>query len=288
MALPNNLIGSVVNSSLSGSTYVGNLLNTGAAAAKTAFAKASQFIPGMRSLNVMGIKDGLGARKTLSTASVSAPGEKDWRVRLSVPSIFMPLSGPLAPLALTDNNLIFPYTPTVNMQFEANYAIQNAVHTNYPFNAYNYSSIQLIQINADMYVQNSADAAYWVAAVHFLRAASKMRYGANTPDAGAPPPVLKLNGYGDFVFKNVPVIINNVQFDLPKDCDYISCTIGDDRSNLEDYENKKINAPAVGWAPSLSQITVQLLVQYARSDVSQFNLNDFINGRYIEGSGGFI
>jgi hypothetical protein len=45
------------------------------------------------------------------------------------------------------------------------------------------------------------------------------------PKAGNPPPIVFLNGYGNYVFKNVPVAITNFQVQLPKDCDYISCDV---------------------------------------------------------------
>jgi hypothetical protein len=34
-----------------------------------------------------------------------------------------------------------------------------------------------------------------------------------------------LNGYGNFVFKNVPVIVTDVKITLPNDCDYIGCDV---------------------------------------------------------------
>jgi hypothetical protein len=42
------------------------------------------------------------------------------------------------------------------------------------------------------------------------------------------------------------------------------------------------------WAPSQSLITVQVKPQYSRAAVSQFNMNNFVNGKYVQGEGGFI
>ena len=39
--------------------------------------------------------------------------------------------------------------------------------------------------------------------------------------AGNPPPIIFLNGYGSYVFKNVPVIVTQFSVQLDNDCDYI-------------------------------------------------------------------
>jgi hypothetical protein len=116
-----------------------------------------------------------------------------------------------------------------------------------------------------------------------------MAFGADT-NAGAPPPVLKLNGYGDFVFNNVPVVVTNFQVDLPKDVDYISSSFvrGYEDTGTEDG-GQFVNG--VGYAPVRSTITVTLQPVYSRSSVRNFNLQDFVNGKYIsntDGMGGFI
>jgi hypothetical protein len=43
--------------------------------------------------------------------------------------------------------------------------------------------------------------------------------------SGNPPPLLKLNGYGDYVFKNVPVVVKSFSVDLPQDANYINTAI---------------------------------------------------------------
>ena len=59
-----------------------------------------------------------------------------------------------------------------------------------------------------------------------------MNYGLDG-DAGAPPPIVKLTGYGDFVFPNVPVVIRNFTVDLPADVDYIKTQIEGDDEQLK-------------------------------------------------------
>jgi hypothetical protein len=58
-------------------------------------------------------------------------------------------------------------------------------------------------------------------------------FSGSDPKAGNPPPIVFLNGYGTYVFKNVPVVITSVNITLPQDCDYISCdVVGSAAGNL--------------------------------------------------------
>lgn len=253
-----------------------------AAATVVDFANPAKFGSALRSKFLP--KDGMGLAKTFTQGeSVSKPGEKDWRVRLSVPDNFKE-NAFLLPL-LSTGGLVFPYTPSILMSHTANYTPTTPAHTNYAMNSFNYSTVDNIQINGDFFVQNSLEAQYWVAAVHYLRSVTKMRYGEASTDAGSPPPVVLLNGYGDFVFKNVPVVVTSFNVELPQDVDYISCGLNAEAQGDMDVEGTYRN---VSWAPAQSQLTVQLMPQYSRTAISQFNMNDFVKGNYIKGDGGFI
>ena len=43
--------------------------------------------------------------------------------------------------------------------------------------------------------------------------------------AGNPPPIVKFNAYGNYVFKNVPVAVIKFDTTLGNDCDYISVPV---------------------------------------------------------------
>ena len=75
-----------------------------------------------------------------------------------------------------------------------------------------------------MNVEDATQGLYWIAAVHYLRSLTKMFTGSD-PKAGNPPPVVFLNGYGNYVFKNVPVVVTNFTCTLPNDCDYIGVNV---------------------------------------------------------------
>jgi hypothetical protein len=148
----------------------------------------------------------------------------DWRVRLSLPTWPSFRGSPvLAPLK-DAGGLIFPYTPTITMKSGATYQPHQPVHTNYPFRAYKSSSPGTVEIVAPMNVEDQTQALYWIAAVHYLRSLSKMFTGAD-PKAGNPPPIVRLNGYGQYVFKNVPVVLTSFNCTLPNDCDYIGVNV---------------------------------------------------------------
>jgi hypothetical protein len=120
--------------------------------------------------------------------------------------------------------LVFPFTPKITIKSSAKYTPEPIVHSNYPVNAYKNSDPGTIEITASMAVEDAGQALYWIAAVHYLRSISKMFTGFD-PKAGNPPPVVYLNGYGNYVFKNVPVAIQSFNCTLPSDVDYIHCDV---------------------------------------------------------------
>ena len=148
----------------------------------------------------------------------------DWRVRLSIANWSSFKSSPvLAPLEQA-GGLIFPYTPQITITSSAKYNQISTTHTNYSFQAYQNSDPGTIQIEAPMYVEDSTQALYWIAMVHYLRSLTKMFTGSDVK-AGNPPPVIYLNGYGNYVFKNIPVVVTRMSVSLDADSDYIGCNV---------------------------------------------------------------
>jgi hypothetical protein len=179
-------------------------------------------ISSLRSLNLpKGGEAGVGMLG--ATASFGGnDASSDWRVRLSIPSSFS--SSPvLAPLVQA-GGLIFPYTPSITISSTASYEEQPLTHQNYGFIYYQNSRASDIQIEAPFNVEDGAQALYWLAAVHMLRSATKMFTGEGDL-TGNPPPILTLNGYGDYVFKNVPVVVKSFSVNLPQDANYINTSV---------------------------------------------------------------
>lgn len=250
---------------------------------------ATGFMKKIRSVSLP--KNGMPTQQIQTTASFSAPGEQDWRVRLGLPADPSYLSSPLLKPLVTTNGLVFPYTPTLIISHSANYSAIHPVHTNYPFYAYENSQVDQLVITGSFIVQNSLEAQYWVAVLHYLRSITKMYYGNSDPQ-GAPPPAVKLNGYGDYVFNNVPVIVTNFTIDMPTDVDYIATNIGEQSTDLQS-EIPEIAAQAkasgaYSYAPAESQITITVQPIYSRSQTERFSLNSFINGDYVTNGTGYI
>jgi hypothetical protein len=213
-------------------------------------------------------------------------GSIDWRVKLSLPTnnLAYMASPILAPLVDSGNSLIFPFTPQVNLTHSASYNSLDTTHNNYAFMAYENSRVETINITADFYCENSVDAAYWVAATHYLRSVTKMSFG-DSSDAGQPPPVVRLNGYGAYVFNNVPVVVKTFTMDLPKDVDYISASVGGFHDPL-DFGDALVDGKT-SYAPVKSTMTIQLMPIYSRTQQRKFSLDAFVNGNYLD-DGGYI
>jgi len=231
------------------------------------------FMSNIRGLNLP--TDAIPTFSSLTAAATVNAGNNDWRVRLTVPKPYLAIGGPLIErLVATNNSMVFPFTPSVIMMHSANYNSLQPVHTNYPYQIYENSTVNEIQITGDFYVENSDDAEYWLASMHFLRSITKMFYGESSSNAGAPPPLSRLNGYGDYVFKDVPCVIKMFQVELAQDIDYI-----------------KTDIPGGGgsaFVPSHSIVTVSVMPTYSRDTIRQFSLDDFVSGALIGDSKGFI
>jgi len=242
-------------------------------------------------------------------------GATDWRVKLTIPpgsslnAMFFEGSNKqdykILGELLDTNGIIFPITPSVIMQHTANYSQLATTHANYPYYAYQNSEPANMTIVGEFPVQNQTDAAYWVGTIHFLRSVTKMFFGTDGTKSGEalrgnPPPILQFNGYGDHVFKNIPVIVTNWTCELRSDVDYIATS-----QNAQSFQmasrvpdavrgtgtvlnNNSSNIPAT-WAPSLSTITVQIQPIYSRDSIKQFSLQKFVTGELNNVNGiGFI
>jgi hypothetical protein len=204
--------------------------------------------------------------------SNSAVGE-DWRVKVSLPDVGTFKTSPLLqPLRQTDNSVVFPITPAITLSHTASYDFMEPIHNNYPFPVYQNSNIDAITIAGEFPVQNEDDGMYWIAANHFFRSATKMFYG-ETSNKGAPPPLCKLNGYGDFVLNNIPVVLTMYTVDLQNTVDYIRApVIAGTNAQTERYT----------WVPSNSSIQITVQPTYSRAKVESFSLDKFVNGDLLD------
>lgn len=215
-----------------------------------------------------------------ATATFASESGYDWRVKLSLPNIDSYFTSPvMIPLQAT-GGVVFPYTPQVTLKHKASYNALDTVHNNYQFAAYANSAIEDIGITADFYVEDTTEAAYWLAMNYYFSSITKMSYGQTT-NTGAPPPVVYLSGYGQHVLNKIPVVITDYSVSLPSDVDYISAV---------PLSNSMTNA-VPSYVPVKCTVTVNCRVLYSREQVRKFSLDSFVNGTFVlpdNGGVGFL
>ena len=191
-------------------------------------------------------------QSTLQTRQ-NTPAAADWRVRLRLAPNANYLykvpagnGGPgiLAPLAATDG-VVFPYTPAIETSYQAKYANYDLTHSNYRGYFYQNSSVENISIKGTFTAQDTREAAYLLAVIHFFKSVTKMFYGQDA-EAGTPPPLVYLSGFGKYQFNESPCVVTNFGYSLPTDVDYIRANgFNNIGLNMENRRNQS-SGPAIG------------------------------------------
>ena len=151
------------------------------------------------------------------------PNNGDWRVKLRLapganylynatdPGILQPLKG---------TGIIFPYTPTINTSYKANYSSYDLTHSNYKGYYYQSSAVEPVSLSCPFTAQSTPEAEYLLAVIHFFKSVTKMFYGQDA-ERGTPPPLVYLTGLGEFQFNEHPCVVQSFSYELPPDVDYI-------------------------------------------------------------------
>jgi len=180
----------------------------------------------------------------------------DWRVRLSLApganylyKVGDGAAGILNPLQETEG-VIFPYTPAISVAYAANYTPFDPTHSNYKIYQYTNSSVDSFSITCDFTAQDTTEANYLLAVIHFFKSITKMFYGKDqNPKPGTPPPLCYLSGLGEFQFDNHPLAITGFTYSLPIDVDYI----------------RALPQPAISGAGQPTSYSVQRLINNGAS-----------------------
>src|SRR5690606_13972635 len=106
-------------------------------------------------------------------------------------------------------------------QGRATYNPLKTVHANQDWHIYQNTDSIVLTIQGEFTAQNKTEGEYLLAAIHFLRASTKMRFGDSDSKRGVPPPQMFLDGYGQYMFNGLSVIITNYDVGLPNNVDYI-------------------------------------------------------------------
>ena len=204
-------------------------------------------------------------------ANGAVQGE-DLRVKIRVPSNYLTSSTSGINNELRKlGGIIFPYTPSISYEHKADYTSQTPTHSNFAVYFYKNSSISAITITGKFTVQNDTDVGVYLSTVHLLRALTKMRSGGRTGDAdsGAPPPVCRLDAYGDAMLANVPVAITSFRLELPDNIDYYN--LGPEAAAI--YGQASV--------PTLSTITLSCIPMYSRQEMQDYSVTDWLNNPQV-------
>jgi hypothetical protein len=264
------------------------------------------------------------AQKARDQQSISAQRKQvnngDWRVklRLAPQSKYLynaPSPGILQPLAITDG-VVFPYTPSIDTTYKADYDAYALTHSNYKGYFYKSSYADAVNMRCTFTAQDTGEANYLLAVITFFKSVTKMFYGQDA-ERGAPPPLVYLSGLGEYQFNEHPCVVSQFNYNLPSDVDYIRAgspnavginQIGQRaRQSVATYSifgsvNRlaaallpsgalpKVPAPGAlqiaspTYVPTKLEISLTLLPVQSRQQVSkQFSLKEFANGNLIKG-----
>lgn len=260
------------------------------------------------------------AVKATQQDQVNFEARKDWRVRLALApdgptTKYMyraDFPGILGPLRATDG-VVFPYTPSISVNYAATYEPTSPVHSNYKINQYTNSSVDQVNITCDFTAQDVAEANYLLAVIHFFRSMTKMFYGQDDiPKNGTPPPLCYLFGLGEYQFSALPLAITGFSYSLPNDVDYIKTIAASPAGSPQPAIKNAANTPArlganitaggkkpstnygatpssAGVAPTYVPTKIQLAItcipMMSRNMVSnKFSLKEYANGNLLKGT----
>jgi hypothetical protein len=164
--------------------------------------------------------------QAIQREEASLDDKTDWRVRLSLSPNSNYLYNATDPGILSilkdTKGVLFPYTPTITVTYTASYEPITLTHSNYKNFQYTSSSVEGLSITGDFTAQDTYEANYLLAVIHFFRSVTKMFYGQDqNPKAGTPPPLCYLYGYGPYQFNAHPLVVTNFTMTLPDQVDYI-------------------------------------------------------------------
>ena len=245
----------------------------------------------------------------------------DWRARLSLApnanylyKVPKGQAGILAPLQATDG-VIFPYTPGISVTYSAGYEPSDLVHSNYKVYQYKGSNVDMVSITADFTAQDTTEANYLLAVIHFFRSVTKMFYGQDqNPNNGVPPPLCYLSGFGAYTFDAHPLVVTNFTYATPTEVDYIRAGSQTNQPGVNvaqqnnivysfvpsvsrrannglnerppnfSTQNSLINSEAT-YVPTKLQLQITCIPIVTRNDISnKFSLKEYATGALLRGS----
>lgn len=186
-------------------------------------------------------------------------GESEWNSRLGY---VLGDSGFLYNLFGPTNGIVFPYTPKINFEHSVNYEETEILHSNLKVNHYKNTPPPSITLTAEFTADGNENTRYMYGVMHFLRAVSKCEFGEEVftnrkEQAGVPPPILYLNGWGNLI-NNIPVVIKSFGINLDNNKHYVHLL------------------PEDVWLPTDISINIQMGIQFNLDKYKhQFDLDKY-------------
>lgn len=222
----------------------------------------------------------------------------DWRARLQVmrankDEFFGELNkGDLMHPLKVDRGIVFQYQPSMFIAYAATYDTQVFQGSNYPLHTYMSSTPPTIPIQVQYSCTNQEEARYLLAMMQFLKVSTKSQFGemaVMNNKVGRPPPVLEFSYLGPHGYDRVPVVINDVNFIMVNNVDYIPVSHpaveSDYHVSAFASENEQGGSATVTYVPTDIDMTITCLPQYSPRRIRRaFNLDDMRKGKNI----GFI
>lgn len=134
------------------------------------------------------------------------------------------------------------------------------------------SSVQW-SVNATFVCRTTTEATKNLQYLNLLRGWTMPFFGDSTAESafgarklGAPPPVLRFKGFGKGIIGDVPTVITSLNWNWPKDVDYIPAYSPDGDGLIE--------VPF----PSVMQVAIRLVEAFSTKEFNGFNLEEYYNG----------
>lgn len=226
----------------------------------------------------------------------------DWRARLQVMRAnfkdFFGVeagakegAGMMTPL-LQDRGIVFQYQPSMFIAYAATYDTQTFQGSNYPLHTYMSSTPPTLPIQVQYSCTNQEEASYLLAMMQFLKVSTKAQFGelaVINDKVGRPPPVLEFSYLGPHGYDRVPVVINDVNYIMVNNVDYIPVyhlpVKSDFHVSAFKSEDAEGGSASVTYVPTDIDMTITCLPQYSPRRIRRgFDLDAMRQGKNI----GFI
>ena len=204
----------------------------------------------------------------------------EYRVRINAPTgLENDIYGPMNPdnilsILYSTGGILFHYTPSITEEHSMEYKQMAMVSSNQDYYSYTNTAAPIISITGKFVTQNQMHGKYCLAIIHFMRTLTKSHFGKLDQNAGSPPPIMELNGYGRYMYNKVPVIIKGHNITFADNVDYVE---------VYDNQNNKTKIPIE------FDLTLNLVVQNTpKRWREEFNLDDFRTGKLMRQQSGWI